>query len=177
MTRLSSLVLMVMACLKVDLVIKFVAAYSPAQDYSVTFRATSNTLPYLQPKAQGLIYGAPGGIRIPCLLVRSQTLYPTELRAQTFTSILQDGPRGSIRTSDPLVPGQVRYQAALHTDKTLVPTIRIERIWLAFQTRAMTTLAQSAKSSAFVIAAHSLSLKTSWRPSEKSKLTVSELRQ
>ena len=26
-------------------------------------------------------YGAPGGIRTPDLLVRSQTLYPTELRA------------------------------------------------------------------------------------------------
>ena len=79
----------------------------------------------------------------------------------------------------PTLPPQTEcaIQAALHTDKTLVPTIRIERIWLAFQTRAMTTLAQSAKSSAFVIAAHSLSLKTSWRPSEKSKLTVSELRQ
>ena len=29
--------------------------------------------------------GAPGEIRTPDLLVRSQTLYPTELRAQTVT--------------------------------------------------------------------------------------------
>jgi hypothetical protein len=41
-----------------------------------------------QTKAQGrtvvigIGYGAPGVIRTPDLLVRSQTLYPTELRAQ-----------------------------------------------------------------------------------------------
>jgi hypothetical protein len=29
--------------------------------------------------------GAPGGIRTPDLLVRSQTLYPTELRARRFS--------------------------------------------------------------------------------------------
>jgi hypothetical protein len=50
---------------------------------------------------------------------------PDELRAQTFTSILQDGPRGSIRTSDPLIPNQVRYLAALHTGKTLVAKVGI----------------------------------------------------
>ena len=30
-------------------------------------------------------YGAPGGTRTPDLLVRSQTLYPTELRARSET--------------------------------------------------------------------------------------------
>ena len=33
-------------------------------------------------------YGALGGIRTPDLLVRSQTLYPTELRAQDIKSQL-----------------------------------------------------------------------------------------
>jgi hypothetical protein len=33
-----------------------------------------------------MIAGAPGGIRTPDLLVRSQTLYPTELRARLFRS-------------------------------------------------------------------------------------------
>ena len=31
-----------------------------------------------------LLFGAPGEIRTPDLLVRSQTLYPTELRAHHF---------------------------------------------------------------------------------------------
>ncbi len=42
-------------------------------------------------------YGAPGGTRTPDLLVRSQTLYPTELRAHSktlhskqFTKVFQD---------------------------------------------------------------------------------------
>jgi hypothetical protein len=31
-----------------------------------------------------------------------------------------NGRRGGIRTRDPLHPMQVRYQAALHADKTLI---------------------------------------------------------
>src|ERR1700676_4441839 len=34
-------------------------------------------------------YGAPGGIRTPDLLVRSQTLYPAELRAHSFKILTQ----------------------------------------------------------------------------------------
>ena len=33
--------------------------------------------------------GAPGGIRTPDLLVRSQTLYPAELRAHSFVIVAQ----------------------------------------------------------------------------------------
>jgi hypothetical protein len=34
-------------------------------------------------------YGAPGGIRTPDLLVRSQTLYPAELRAHSLKILAQ----------------------------------------------------------------------------------------
>ena len=33
-----------------------------------------------QPLAEGLLYGAPGGIRTPDQVVRSHLLYPAELR-------------------------------------------------------------------------------------------------
>ena len=33
-----------------------------------------------QPMAEGLLYGAPGGIRTPDQVVRSHLLYPAELR-------------------------------------------------------------------------------------------------
>ena len=33
-----------------------------------------------QPTAEGLLYGAPGGIRTPDQVVRSHLLYPAELR-------------------------------------------------------------------------------------------------
>ena len=43
--------------------------------------------------SEALIYlhliGAPGGIRTPDLLIRSQTLYPTELRAHIFGGATQ----------------------------------------------------------------------------------------
>ena len=41
------------------------------------------------PRICGLYTGAPGGIRTRDLLIRSQTLYPTELRAQTSLDLPQ----------------------------------------------------------------------------------------
>src|SRR5277367_4245448 len=56
--------------------------------------------------------GAPGGIRTPDLLVRSQTLYPAELRAHSFSIVAQriifssrEGRRG--RSFRPDVPSAV----------------------------------------------------------------------
>ena len=53
------------------------------QPYSIKQKAPRSVEPFA-------LYGAPGEIRTPDLLVRSQTLYPTELRAQKTvpTSIL-----------------------------------------------------------------------------------------
>jgi hypothetical protein len=51
-----------------------------------------------QPKKKGPdgtlfnLTGAPGEIRTPDLLVRSQTLYPTELRARCFGNLLRVEP-------------------------------------------------------------------------------------
>ena len=41
------------------------------------------------PRICGLYTGAPGGVRTRDLLIRSQTLYPTELRAQTALDLPQ----------------------------------------------------------------------------------------
>ena len=41
-----------------------------------------------------------------------------QLRKVTEAGGLSNGRRGGIRTRDPLHPMQVRYQAALHADKT-----------------------------------------------------------
>ncbi len=41
---------------------------------------------------------------------------------QLEASVLSNGRRGGIRTRDPLHPMQVRYQAALHADKTQIIT-------------------------------------------------------
>jgi hypothetical protein len=67
--------------------------------------------------------GLPGGDRTPDNLLRRQVLYPTELRAdsgpdRSKNEIQKKLGRGErIRTFDPLVPNQMRYQAALHPDK------------------------------------------------------------
>ena len=53
--------------------------------------------------------GTPGEIRTPDPLVRSQVLYPAELRAQ----IDLNGAPEEIRTPDPLVRSQVLYPAEL----------------------------------------------------------------
>src|SRR5215471_12682916 len=44
--------------------------------------------------------GAPGGTRTPDLLVRSQTLYPTELRAHPWSTLLFNDTYAAISTSD-----------------------------------------------------------------------------
>ena len=70
------------------------------------------------------VYGAPGEIRTPDRLVRSQVLYPTELRARgtlsNFTALpaadaegLSSGAPGEIRTPDRLVRSQVLYPTEL----------------------------------------------------------------
>ena len=82
--------------------------------------------------------GAPEGIRTPDLRLRRPLLYPAELLApikikrlsperetpapnrstlRTHHSVVADGRGEKIRTSDPLRPRQVRYQAALRPVK------------------------------------------------------------
>ncbi len=75
-----------------------------------------------------IVCGAPGEIRTPDRLVRSQVLYPTELRARGTQSIcyiillhlpaadagsLSSGAPGEIRTPDRLVRSQVLYPTEL----------------------------------------------------------------
>src|SRR5690554_2371972 len=55
-----------------------------------------------RPLDDGDLIGAPGKIRTPDLLVRSQTLYPTELRAR--------GSPSWTRTSDPVINSHLLYQ-------------------------------------------------------------------
>ncbi len=76
-------------------------------------------------KRWGKVGGLPGGTRTPDLRLRRPLLYPVELRAD------KKGPRTKkvgplfelngrserIRTFDPLVPNQMRYQTALRSDK------------------------------------------------------------
>ncbi len=53
-----------------------------------------------------MLYGAPGGIRTPDHLVRSQVLYPAELRAlfETVHAIHGENDRDPINPS-PTIPG------------------------------------------------------------------------
>ncbi len=81
---------------------------------------------------RGLLFrcnGAPGEIRTPDRLVRSQVLYPTELRARgtqsNFTAFpaadagnLSSGAPGEIRTPDRLVRSQVLYPTELRAPIT-----------------------------------------------------------
>ena len=77
------------------------------------------------------VSGLPGGTRTPDLLLRRQLLYPVELRAAEAPSYpavarcARAMPRAGarmigrsdrIRTYDPLVPHQMRYQTALRSD-------------------------------------------------------------
>ena len=59
--------------------------------------------------------GLPGGNRTPDPQLRRLLLYPTELRA-----VVQDGRGDMIRTCDPLLPKQMRYQTALRPDQVIV---------------------------------------------------------
>ena len=66
--------------------------------------------------------GLPGGDRTPDPQLRRLLLYPTELRAEHTKKGSQKEPfslngRGDrIRTYDPLVPNQMRYQTALRPE-------------------------------------------------------------
>jgi hypothetical protein len=60
--------------------------------------------------------GLSGGDRTPDPQLRRLMLYPTELRTETGEF---DGRGERIRTFDPLVPNQMRYQAALRPDWVL----------------------------------------------------------
>ena len=56
------------------------------------------------------IYGAPEGIRTPDLLVRSQTLYPAELRAHSSDLININGGSGQNRTADTRIFSPLLYR-------------------------------------------------------------------
>ena len=62
--------------------------------------------------------GAPEEIRTPDPRFRKPLLYPTELQALISSRPTKslNGRGGVIRTPDPLVPNQMRYQAALRPD-------------------------------------------------------------
>ncbi len=70
--------------------------------------------------------GLPGGDRTPDPQLRRLMLYPTELRADMKKAhrvsffIRIHGRSTRIRTLDPLVPNQVRYQTAPHSDKSKI---------------------------------------------------------
>ena len=59
-------------------------------------------------------HGAPGRTRTCNPQLRRLMLYPIELRALRL--VLKNGRGGEIRTPDPLLPKQLRYQAALHPE-------------------------------------------------------------
>ncbi len=68
--------------------------------------------------------GAPGEIRTPGLLVRSQTLYPTELRAQFTKQILSghivssaDPMAKLVSASGGLYPAELRAQLCIHCNR------------------------------------------------------------
>jgi hypothetical protein len=68
--------------------------------------------------------GLPGGTRTPDLRLRRPLLYPVELRADKkgprtikVGPLMKNGRSERIRTFDPLVPNQMRYQTALRSDK------------------------------------------------------------
>ncbi len=69
--------------------------------------------------------GLSGGDRTPDPQLRRLMLYPTELRtdikkAHNVSFFIDFGRSTRIRTLDPLVPNQVRYQTAPHSDKLII---------------------------------------------------------
>ena len=100
--------------------------------------------PCVRTARAGSEVGLPGGDRTPDNRLRRPVLYPTELRAETGRSSRCNGTRRismtriqkkptvgelfcrnfgrstRIRTLDPLVPNQVRYQTAPHSDKSQI---------------------------------------------------------
>ncbi len=111
----------------------FVARYSIQLSYERAVFCILKSVPSLGSAPQGCnINGALGRIRTSDRLVRSQVLYPAELRARSIlytqecpllgsvTSVnkqhrLMYGASGRIRTSDRLVRSQVLYPAELRT--------------------------------------------------------------
>jgi len=97
-------------------------AYLSAKKLGKTLRSADGLMAEKMEKKVG---GLPGGTRTPDLRLRRPLLYPVELRAD------KKGPRTKkvgplfelngrserIRTFDPLVPNQMRYQTALRSDK------------------------------------------------------------
>ena len=70
-----------------------------------------------------IIYGAPEGIRTPDLLVRSQTLYPAELRAHSSDLININGGSGQNRTADTRIFSPLLYRLSYRAKKIMaVPT-------------------------------------------------------
>lgn len=68
-------------------------------------------------------FGLPSTIRTCDLRLRRALLYPAELWAEyagISRTIRESGRSTRIRTLDPLLPKQVRYQAALHSDGTVI---------------------------------------------------------
>ena len=63
-----------------------------------------------------IIFGLPDRNRTCDPQLRRLLLYPTELRAD-FCRQCKYGRSGGIRTRDPLVPNQMRYQTALRSEK------------------------------------------------------------
>ncbi len=77
----------------------------------------SNQLNYIHHINNGC--GAPGRVRTCNLRLRRPLLYPVELRAlkdKAFKFALIVGRSRGIRTPDPLVPNQMRYQTALYSE-------------------------------------------------------------
>ena len=63
------------------------------------------------------------------MCVASKTKSTNDKRARSFDLALQSfGRSGGIRTRDPLLPKQMRYQTALRSDKTQI----ISRNWKSF---------------------------------------------
>ena len=83
--------------------------FEPATPWSQT--KCSTKLSYF-PK-----YGAPEGIRTPDLLVRSQTLYPAELRAHSSDLININGGSGQNRTADTRIFSPLLYRLSYRAKK------------------------------------------------------------
>ena len=91
-------------------------------------------------RAPSKVAGLSGGTRTPDLLLRRQLLYPVELRTGSERRCQRQSTRnkarghwgsaraffrwngrsGGIRTRDPLLPKQMRYQTALRSDETRI---------------------------------------------------------
>lgn len=62
------------------------------------------------------------------ILLRRPMLYPDELRAHLLLMQILNGRGRGIRTPDPLLPKQMRYQPALYPDKLHQKTLKCSRL-------------------------------------------------